>query len=43
MGKAIANKGKTFEAWKTGKALGHHKMQPNALPDRHCLFSPLSG
>ena len=33
VGKAIAAKRKTFKAWKTDKALGHHKMQQNALPD----------
>ena len=39
MEKAIAAKGKTFKAWKTGKGTqGHHKMQPNALPDMQCTM-----
>ena len=39
--KTIAARRKTFKAWISGrlvKALGHHTMQPNAMPDTQCTM-----
>ena len=38
MEKAIAAKRTAFKAWKAGKALGHHMMQPNEMPDMQCTM-----
>ena len=36
--KAIAAKRKAFKAWKSGKALGHHTIQLNAMSDMQCTI-----
>ena len=39
VGEVITAKRQAFKAWKTGKALEHHTMQPpNALPDVQCIM-----
>ena len=38
MEKAIAAKWKAFKACKAVKALGHHTMQPNEMPDMQCTM-----
>ena len=38
MEKAIAVKRKAFKPGRLVKALGHHMMQPNAMPDTQCTM-----
>ena len=38
VGEVITAKRQAFKAWKTVKALGHHTMQPNPLPDVQCIM-----
>ena len=38
MEKAIAAKGKLSRPERLVKAVGHHKMQPNAFPDMQCTM-----
>ena len=38
VGEVITAKRQAFKAWKTCKALEHHTMQPNALPDLQCIM-----